>query len=166
MVGIVDTLKNEGGRRVQRVIGFLVGKGFLWTTFPVDPFFGKVKIKDVLWVAENREPRVLEVFPAAYLHFPKTFIGRSDLPPDLADVISRVEKGDINPRDEYKGIKLTRMAKWNNRPIMDKRTRPSDEKKVNKTFRMRKSLARKIKTVSEQLNMTQVDWLEKLIQDA
>ena len=33
----------------------------------------KISIADILWVGENLEPRVLEVFPAALLRFPSLF---------------------------------------------------------------------------------------------
>lgn len=163
---IVAILKANESKKALRVLGFFVGKGLLWVNYPMTPFFGKIRIEDVLWVAEEVEPRVLEVFPAAFLHFPKTFIGRHDLPEDLREVVTKVRDGNFEPHEVYKGIRLDAMAKWNNRTFKDRRTKPANQKKVNKTFRMDQSLVKKLETTAKQLKMSQIEWLEKLILEA
>src|SRR5579883_2301162 len=70
--------------RFTKTIALLKAKGLLHTNLPIEPETGiRLDINDALWAGKNVEPRILEVLPAAILHFRNNFAGIDKLPKEL-----------------------------------------------------------------------------------
>ncbi|MCP4447572.1 MAG: hypothetical protein GY811_19860 [Myxococcales bacterium] len=154
--------RNYQDPRTQRVLGFLMAKGLL--IGDGIPLRGDVKlsIKDVLWVGAKVEPRVLEVLPAALIHFPRTFMGAAQIPEDLAEVIGAIRaREDQGP--DFRGMRFRAMSKWANRATSDKRTKPLNKIKVNKTFRMAPDAIAALIGGAEKAGVSQTQFLEQLL---
>ena len=126
-------LKNTD--RFLRVVCFLEQKKLLIVPnmtkeFPKE----KIKIKDVLWAAEI-EPRILEVFPAAFIHFRKKFVGEKDIPYELKVIIEKI-KGNEPVAGDFNGVMIKEMARWANIKLNDKRTVPVKKQKRQMNFRL------------------------------
>ncbi len=155
-------LRYKALHHTDDVIGFMVAKGFL-----IAPQFkprpnAKLNIKDVLWVAEHVEPRVLEVFAAAYLHFPRAFVGTHALPEELQDIIELIRRGaDRGP--DYCGIAYHAMRRWAERQPKDRRAKPVGQIKRNKTFRLLPEAIDKLRLLAQAQNVNETEMLEQLI---
>lgn len=153
-------------KKAKQVLGFFIAKELLWTNQKIKPYHGKIDIKDAIWVAEHIEPRVLEVLPAAMIHFPKVFLGNKDIPQELNEILLNIRKGAAPPMLMWKGIETKKMLKWANMTLKDKRTRPISQKKVNRTFSLSPQTSAKLKKLSTQNQTTETGILEKLIESA
>ena len=148
--------------RTQRVLGFFIAKGLL---VGLDvPRRGDVKlhIDDVLWVGDHVEPRVLEVLPAAMIHFPRTFIGKAKTPDDLVEVLRAIKAGEKQGPD-FRGMRFRAMRKWANRATTDKRTKPLGQIKRNKTLRLSPAALQALETQAEKAGVSQTQYLESLL---
>ena len=81
--------------KAQKVLGFLQAKGLLLVQNMKPRHFEKIPVLDALWVAEHIEPRVLEVLPAALLHYPRTFLFPEQLTDELKKSIKKMKKGGL-----------------------------------------------------------------------
>jgi hypothetical protein len=136
---------NRKDQRFIKVIALFKAKSLLDTTLNIKPKpRNRVKIKDVLWAARNVEPRIIEVLPAAILHFPKNFIEMNQAPELLLRIIKCIEANlDMGP--DFEGIEYRKMKYWANVNLRDKRTKPSLKKKLTKVFRLRIEILQKLK---------------------
>lgn len=123
---------NRKDLRFRKAIALLKGKGLLDTNLPIraTPRM-RMEIKDALWAGRNVEPRILEVLPAALLHYRKNFLGTEKLPEDLDKVLKAIRNNDANG-PAFEGVPFEKMKHWANTRLKDKRTKPSKEKKVPK----------------------------------
>ncbi len=88
-----QTALNRNDNRFIKTMGFLKAKGLLDTTLPIHPWpRARIDIADALWAAKYVEPRILEVLPAAILHFPKNFVGIERAPEKLKIILMRIEQ--------------------------------------------------------------------------
>ena len=101
-------------RRVCRVLGFLAAKGLLVIPGILPCHRARLSIEDVLHVARRVEPRVFEVFPAAYLRYPKSFLHINKIPVELRNIIRAIRLGE-KECDGFAGIEYTRMKRWADR---------------------------------------------------
>lgn len=159
----MNTLNKELDPRAKNVLGFLINKGLLLANKPMKPYFGKINIQDALWTAENVEPRVYEVLPAAMIHFPKTFIGLKNLPKDLGAIIKDIKNRKTPEKEEWNGIKIQSMIRWANRQLNDKRTTKLSEMKKNKTFSFSLMVNEKLKGLAKRKKISETEFLEQLI---
>ena len=79
----------------EDILGFFVGKGLL-----TDPNVEArpsvvLDIKHVLKAAEEVEPRILEVLPAALLHFPRSFKNKRALPKEFLSLLEAIKTRGI-----------------------------------------------------------------------
>jgi hypothetical protein len=148
--------------RYRKVIGFLKGKGLLIDEIAKPRPNVKLDVKDVLWVGEKVEPRVFEVFPAAFLHFPKTFFNIEALPKDLAEIVEAIRL-KIPMAPDYKGIETKKMNHWANRFLKDRRVKPITERKIPKNYRLRPQVIEILKKKALEANLSETECLEKLI---
>lgn len=155
--------KQRGTARVRRVMTFFVEIGLLDTNWLKPLKANVLKIEDVLWVAKNIEPRVLEVFPAALIHYPKSFLGLDKLPLELRKIIDNIRLGRAVD-GMYKGIEIKKMAFWANFQLPDKRTKPLNEQRVMKTFRFKPTTVLKIKQAAAKKGVSETALLESLVQ--
>lgn len=148
--------------RTQRVLGFLLAKGLL--VGQDIPLHGdaKLDIDDVLWVGAHVEPRVLEVLPAALIHFPRTFLGKAQIPEGLKEVIKAIRANHARGPD-FRGMCYRNMRKWANRPTADGRTKPLSEIRINKTFRLSPDAISALEKRSRRAGLTMTRFLEGLL---
>ncbi|HMO18386.1 MAG TPA: hypothetical protein PKA63_08595 [Oligoflexia bacterium] len=153
-------LKNDP--RVQSVLSFLVRKGFLISNERFNETRGVPSLSDLLFVAENFEPRVYNVIPAFIIHFRKSLEDLDALPAELLKITHAIEKGrelDVI----YKGIHFREMKFSAEIKLNDKRVKVLGEKKVVKTFRLSPKVIAKLEEVAlrESKNVTEV--LEEMV---
>jgi hypothetical protein len=123
---------NRRDLRFKSTIALLKGKGLLDTNLPIRAAPGlRVEIKDVLWAGRNVEPRILEVLPAAMMHYRKNFLGMEHLPEGLKKVLKAIQANAVRG-PSFEGIAFERMSHWANSRLKDRRTKPANEKKVPK----------------------------------
>ncbi len=123
---------NRKDLRFKKAVALLKGKGLLDTNLPIHaaPQM-RVEIKDVLWAGRNVEPRILEVLPAAILHYRKNFLGTEQLPEELEQVLKAI-RNNASHGPAFEGVPFEKMKHWANTRLKDKRTKPTNEKKVPK----------------------------------
>jgi hypothetical protein len=132
-----QTALNRKDVRFKKTMAFLKAKGLLDTTLPIRPLPGaRIDITDALWAAKYVEPRILEVLPAAILHFHKNFVGFDRAPENLKNVLKKIERNEENGPD-IDGIEYKKMKFWANAKLRDGRTKPIQEKKRTKIFRLK-----------------------------
>ncbi len=157
------TQKDKDSDRFQNVLYFLSSKGLLKTvTTPRIIRNKSIDISDVLWAARI-EPRILEVFPSAYIHFPLKFKNISKAPSKLLNIIEQIKSGVIQG-DNFKGIKYEDMKKWCNIKLNDSRTIPLNQKKKLRSFFLSPSIERKLTRLAKEKKTTKSHILEIAIQ--
>jgi hypothetical protein len=97
--------------RIERVLGFLAAKQFLVVPGVIPHPRARLPIEDVLHVARTVEPRVFEVFPAAYIRYPKSFLHIHKIPMELRNIIRAIRLGE-KEFTGFGGIEYTRMKRW------------------------------------------------------
>jgi hypothetical protein len=155
-------VKVRGDIRYLKVMGFLKAKGLLFDeTIKPRPIV-KLDVKDVLWVGKNVEPRVLEVFPAAYLHFTRTFLNTDEIPDELWQIIEAIRlRRDLDV--DYEGIHFNKMRRWAEVPLKDLRVKPVNQKKIPKNFRLSPAAVARLEIRAKKSNLTETKLLEQLI---
>jgi hypothetical protein len=155
-------LRNERSDAEARVIGFLVAKGLL-----IDPRANplplvKLTPEEVLWVAENVEPRVLEVLPAALLHFPRSFLHWDRYPKEIQSAAAAIRKGDVRHPNVF-GLKFADMKRWAELELTDRRTKPVSQKRVMRAFRLRPETITKLSRAAAKHGITETELLERAV---
>lgn len=158
------TRRQKLDRRYLKVIGFLKAKGLLFDEQVAPMPNVKLDVKDVLWVGEKVEPRVLEVFPAAILHFPKTFFNTKAIPQDLTEIIAAI-KTKVDLDRTFRGIEFKKMNHWANLELKDQRTKPISEHKIPKNFRFRPEVVAVLNSRALEGHVSETELIEKLILD-
>lgn len=151
--------------KAQKVLGFLYAKGFLYVRNMKKRHVEKIHVNDALWVGEHIEPRVLEVLPAAILHYPRTFLFIDQLPIDFKTIIKNIEMGK-KTGPNYKGIEYKKMYHWADMDLNDGRTEKQTEKKVNFTIRIKRQHTDKLRKIAESKNETMTSIIESWIENA
>ncbi len=135
--------------RFTKTIAVLKAKGLLETNLPIVPLPRlRLDINDVIWAGKNVEPRIIEVLPAAILHFPKNFVGLNDAPEEIREIIKRIKDGEEDGLD-FAGIEYKKMKYWASMILKDKRTRPTNQKRRSKMFRLRPESLMKLNQLVE-----------------
>jgi hypothetical protein len=131
--------------RFKKTMALLTAKRLLRTTLPIAPVAGmRVHIDDALWAGRNVEPRIIEVLPAAILHYRTNFLGLDKMPNDFAEVLRCIRQNQEAGPD-FEGIPFQKMKFWANTELKDKRTKPISERKQLKTFRLSLTTLTKLK---------------------
>ncbi|HTL12845.1 MAG TPA: hypothetical protein VL588_10175 [Bdellovibrionota bacterium] len=157
-----DARNRQDGRFLE-AMAFLVAKGFLRFNKPLRPMPNlRLKIADVIWAGRHVEPRILEVLPAAVLRLRQHF----DLDPvrhgELDTVIEQLKRGEAVGNDFY-GVPYAKLKQWVDFPLLDKRVKPLNEKKVPKNFRFRPEAAAALRARARKLGCTETELLENLV---
>ena len=100
----------------KRVLGFLTAKGFLIAPHITPTGSVKLRLSDVLTVGLNSEPRIIEIRPAAILHFPRSFLGLDEMPDKLRTTLECI-KGGMKTGPSLAGIPYKAMLRWANEPL-------------------------------------------------
>lgn len=156
--------KKRNDIRYKKAMAFLVRKGLLKSNKNFDKlFFSKNKIADFIWAGQNVEPRILEVLPSAVARLPKSFIySKSPFEDELKEVVHAL-KMNSNEEPSFLKISYDKIKFWMNFPILDGRTKVTDQKKIMKTFRLSPASIKKIKILKETLNLSEADVIESLL---
>ena len=149
----------------ERVIGFFVAKGLLISEYYAPKGSERLNSKDVLWVAKHAEPRVLEVLPAAILHFPSSFPDKEKFPRIIHKIVEAIKAGETDG-PEIKGFSYKDMKRWADMELSDQRTVPLSKKKVLKAFRLRPSIIELLQEKAEAKGLNATSYLEELIECA
>lgn len=144
------------------IFGFLVAEGLLLVEGVSPRPMAKLNIKDVLRVGQEIEPRVLEVLPAALLHFPRSFTNQKAIPENLAQVIDLIRRGEKTGPD-LAGIKFKDMKRWANVQLKDSRVVPEDQKRVMKSIRLKKGTLEVLAKKAASRCMNETELIETLI---
>lgn len=148
--------------RAEKVLAFFVGKGLLVAPAVAPRPATKIDIEDVLWVIKEVEERVLEVLPAALIHFPKSFLHKEKLPPSVKEVVNLIRKSAlVGPT--IRGISYDSMKRWANQPLPDKRSVPADKKRILKNFRFSPKTVQQLKAAATQAGLSETEYLERLV---
>lgn len=148
-------------RRYLKVVGFLCGKKLLQAESIKKTPNIKVSVKDAVWAANNVEPRILEVLPAAILHFPRSFVDLRHLPETLKEVLECLEQGRTGPA--YNGIAFEQLLRWAQYTPSDRRIRPLDSKRVARSFRLTRPTANLLTTKAKAMGVSESSYLSELI---
>jgi len=127
---------NREDLRFKKTIALLKGKGLLDTNLPIAAATGmKLQLRDALWAGKHVEPRILEVLPAAIMHYRRNFLGTDQMPEGLGQVIKAIQaNADTGP--DFEGIPFEKMKHWANIKLRDGRTKPVNEQKVAKFLKL------------------------------
>lgn len=138
---------NRKDKRFQKTIGILKAKGFLQTNLDIPARTGaKVDIEDALWAGRNVEPRILEVLPAAIIHYRANFLGLDNAPKEIQTLLKAIRNNKKTGPD-FEGITYKKMKHWANIPLKDKRTKPAKNLKVPKTLRLKLDTISKLQKI-------------------
>lgn len=149
-------------RRYLDTIGFFKAKGLLWSERVKANHNVKLDLVDVLWVAENVEPRVYEILPAAFLHYPRSFFNIKALPKEMKQIIFSIKK-NMDLDFYFKGIRYQDMLRWANIQLSDGRVKPVREKKVMRSFRFTNQAIQQLKKKASELQCSETEYLEQCI---
>lgn len=151
--------------RYINILHFLRNKGLLLVASELKVIRNKkIDIKDVLTLGEL-EPRVIEVFPAAFIRFERKFKNTRAIPRDLGNIIDELREG-LASDHEFMGVKQKDMLRWCNSELKDGRSKPLNKKKILTSFKLSPEIFKKLEELSENsaLNKTQI--VESLIMKA
>lgn len=146
----------------RKVLGFFVAKGLLIAPDIKAAGSVKLSVEDILWVAENVEPRVLSVLPAAVIHFPATFLDLEALPKKLKDIIEAIKEGKARG-PSLPGFPYAEFRRWAYFTLKDKRCRPLGEKKVRKTYRFKPDVVEALEEAARNERTTETAIIERLV---
>lgn len=151
--------------RFQNIAYFFNQKGLLVFANKPRVIRGKnIDINDILWAAKF-EPRIIEVFPAALIHFKKKFTNTEKIPKKLNLIIELIKK-DEHLGPDFEAIKYSDMKRWANIKLKDKRTKPLENQKKLYSYKFDTHINEKLEDLAHKLNLTKTEVLEKLIQSA
>ena len=156
--------KKRQDLRFRKVMGFLLAKGLLRTNIADIELRPQVKmtIDEILWAAREVEPRILEVLPAVLLKFPGHILLKKNLPTELQEIIDRIRKGEEQGPD-FQGVPYAKMKYWTNLRLPDRRTKPQNELKTQKNFRLSPGLVEKLAKLSRDRNLTETEIIEMAV---
>jgi hypothetical protein len=163
MEGISPNLSmNNVDPLTERVLGFFVAKKLLRVP-GVRPFPNtKLHVKDVLRVAEEVSPRIIEVLPAALIRFPKTFLHKEDLPENIKEVVSAITRGETE-HPGIEGFRYADMKRWAEKELPDGRTKPVYQRKKMASFRLNGETLHMIDELSQEYGTSKGEVIEKAI---
>jgi hypothetical protein len=127
---------NRQDLRFKKTVALLRGKGLLDTNLPIRAATGiKIQLGDAIWAGRNVEPRILEVLPAAILHYKKNFLGIDQMPKELDQILKAI-RNNADDGPEFEGVSFLKMKYWANTRLRDKRTKPINDQKVPKFLKL------------------------------
>lgn len=152
--------------RYKRAMAFLTKKGLLKANMDFEKYYvAKLQIADLIWAGKNVEPRILEVLPAAAVRLPKAFKFRTadqdenELRVVMNELAHGAEVGHDFLKTPYAKIKV-----WMNLRLTDQRTKPQQEKKITKTFRLTPTVVKKLEMLRLKFGfVSETAVLEKLV---
>lgn len=139
--------------RYQRVLGRLVGLGYLTTNEAVPKTRRPIDVDDALWAAEV-EPRIAELLPALLVRRPALFVGARALPDDLAQVVDALRRNEA-PSD-FRGVPGEKLHRW-----LSSVGRKADPPSRLKAFRLQASDIELLTKLRDALGITETAVLRR-----
>ena len=149
--------------KAKKVLGFLVAKGLLISQDFPPCGTAKLTVDDFVETANNIEPRVLAVLPAAIIHFPKSFLDHLQLPQEVQAVVDAILAGHKTGPDLL-GVPYAEMNRWANAKLKDARARPLALRRVRKTYRFQPKIVANLKKLAKQSKTTETAIIEQLVE--
>ena len=156
-----QNIKDKNSPSYHRVIGLLVGLGFIIAPNIKPKATIKVDVLEAIRIGIDLESRVLEVLPAAIISFPKSFLYLDKLPKEFKELINSL-KTRRKGSDLY-GIPFDKYVEATNRPIKNKKRKTLDERRVPKTFRFKPSIIKMIEEGSKSSGLNCTAYIESLV---
>ncbi|MCB0393146.1 MAG: hypothetical protein KDD25_01225 [Bdellovibrionales bacterium] len=148
--------------RFLRAMAFLTRKGILRANRDYQQwYFGKLHLKDALWAGKNLEPRILEVLPAIAVRLPKEVV-YTDAPPAFLKAIEALKSNQLEGPD-FLGVPFEKYKTWLNLKLADGRTKPVNQHKIMRSFRLSPDAIRKIEEKMKELNLSGAEVIESLL---
>ena len=144
------------------ILEFLTGKGLLIVPDITPRPSQVISLIKALKAGRELEPRIIEVLPAALIHFPSNFEDLDRVPPELNEIINAIYS-DKNEGIELEGIPFSAMKRWANEVLTDKRIVPAKEKRKMVSYRLSPEAIRTLKTRSARENISETQFIERLI---
>lgn len=123
----------------------------------------KLTIGDCLLVAEEVEPRILAVLPAALIHFPRSFLDYHEMPKVLRAIIDAILAG----KEDGPGlgmIEFVELRRWAYASLKDGRAKPLAERKVRRTYRLKPRVAELLAEKASAGHTTETAIIESLVE--
>jgi hypothetical protein len=139
--------------RFQQVMGRFVHDGLLVVNREFPPEKSALDVADVLWAGEL-EPRLLELLPALIVKRRSMFVGVTDLPADLREVVQSLKR-DLIPKD-FRGIAGADVHRWLRR-VGHRGKAPSRLK----SFRFKPADQRLLERLSKKLDISETEVIRR-----
>jgi hypothetical protein len=153
---------NHTDWRYLKIIGFFKSKDLLFVE-NITPYpRAKLWAEEIIWVAENIEPRVWEVLPAALSNYPKAFIDSNKLPQEILQLATAI-KNNIPVDIKFKWINYQNAKRWADIEIKDKRVKIARERKRAKTFRLSPKALKALSVCASKMKISETEVLERLL---
>jgi hypothetical protein len=155
--------KKRRDPRYLRAMGFFTKKGFLRANQDFTPWQkGKLFVQDAIWAGLNLEPRILEVLPAAIARLPKEIVASDKIHKDLIDAVTSLNAGDEEGPTIF-GIEFKTYKVWMQLTLIDRRTKPNFDKKLMRSFRLRRTAIERLKAKAKELGQSESDTIESFL---
>lgn len=146
----------------RKVLGFLIAKGLLFSPHIAPNASVKLTVDDFILTAEQVEPRVLAVLPAAIIHFPKTFLDRDNFPQKILDILEAI-RADRENGPSLAHVPYEELKRWANAKLSDKRTKPLKELRIRKTYRFHPRVVASLESAASAQGRSETELIEELI---
>ena len=148
----------------EPVLAFFAGKKLLIVPHIEARPSQIITLAAALRVGNELEPRVIEVLPAAIIHFPKNFTHLQKMPKDLQSVIKAIVS-DREDGPSLNGIAFENMKRWANIELADKRVVPARKKRRMRSFRFSPEAIYFLKKCAKERRLSETELLETWILD-
>jgi hypothetical protein len=156
----IELLKKD--KRVRGVMAFFIKKGFLISNYDFGHPPRQISAKDCVFTAQNFEPRIFAVLPAALIHFKRAIVNTEELPVQVKQAVKAILAGE-EIELSMRGICYKEMSSWARQSILDKRVKPVGQKKIVKTFRLSPETLKKLDKIAKEQSSSLTATLEKII---
>ena len=147
------------------ILSFLAGKRLLIIPSIEPKPSNRISVKRAVRVGLELEPRVIEVLPAAIIHFPRSFVDLDAMPEKLREVVGRIRAGK-GSGPSLASIPYTAMKRWADMELTDKRVVPVSHRRVMRSYRFHPDALARLKRIAQLNRTTETEALERLIEQA
>lgn len=141
--------------RFRRAFKFLAAKGYVATGLPPElTYREKLYMSDLIWAAENVEPRLFQIIPTAAIRFSHHFDHQEFWPEEVIEIIRKIKSVENkrsrlqiqNSKIQFRAVPLITLLSWINFEVKDRRVKRVASKLTNlridqKTFEALAELA-------------------------
>lgn len=151
--------------RYKRSMAFLERKGFLHSNQNFEKHYrSRLNIGDLFWAGTHVEPRILEVLPAAVARLPRCFVLDETKESELLRKIIFHLNSEDEEGPEFFNVPYEKLKVWMQLPLKDKRTKPHQDRKVMRTFRLQPKTLQKLALLKKKLGLSETAVIELLVE--